>query len=51
MVATWAPTYRDVIVVDSDNRVVTAYNLTANDLGVTENYDDLKDILLTAAGK
>ena len=59
----WAVTYRDVVVVDSNNVLVGVFNLTTNSLGSTDltqdldgdgtldatNYEYLKDLLLSAA--
>ncbi len=45
----WAVAYRDVIILDEDNVVVGVYNLTSNDLGVSENYDALRSMLISAA--
>ncbi len=47
---TWAPTYRDVIVLDGNNEVYTVFNLTSNTLATPANYDALKQIFLDAAG-
>lgn len=46
--ARWAVTYRDVVILDGENRRVAVYNLTAHDLGVTENYEALRQILRDA---
>ncbi len=45
----WAPTYRDVVIVDAGNRKIDVYNVTVNDLGIAANYDTLKQKLLDAA--
>jgi hypothetical protein len=45
----WQITYRDVIVLDSDNEVVEVYNLTTHDLANSTNYNFLRDTILTAA--
>ena len=45
----WAVTYRDVIILDAENKVAGIYNLTSNDLGVSANYDALKAMLIHAA--
>ena len=42
----WAVTYRDVVVLDRENRRVAVYNLTQHDLGVAENYQAMRQILL-----
>jgi hypothetical protein len=47
---TWAVTYRDVIILDEANHVVTIYNLTSHDLRLTANYDELKALLIATAG-
>jgi hypothetical protein len=44
----WAVTYRDVVILDRDNRQVTVYNLTVNDLSNPANYDTLKTLLRAA---
>lgn len=44
----WQITYRDVVILDANNVPVDVYNLTANDLGVPANYDELKNRLLAA---
>lgn len=46
----WAVTYRDCVVLDGANRVHTVYNLTQHSLDLTANYDELKAILIAAAG-
>ena len=45
----WQVNYRDVVIVDEENRVVDVFNLTASDLGVQANYDALRDLLIQAA--
>jgi hypothetical protein len=45
----WAPTYRDVVIVNPDNERIDAYNLTAHDLSDSANYDALKAMLRSAA--
>jgi hypothetical protein len=47
---TWAVTYRDCILLDEENKVVTIYNLTQHDLNLTANYNELKAMLIAAAG-
>jgi len=42
----WQITFRDVVVVGPDNRVVEVMNLTQHNLEVVENYAALKDLLL-----
>ncbi len=46
----WAVAYRDVFVIDWDNRVVAIYNLTEHDLAQPANYAAMKDVLRQAAG-
>jgi hypothetical protein len=45
----WAVTYRDVIVLDAQNRPVGVYNLTEHNLAVSANYDSLKAMMTRAA--
>ena len=45
----WDVTFRDVIITDSNNVQVAVYNLTTNDLGNTDNYATLKQLLVDAA--
>ena len=59
----WAVTYRDVVILDSNNVLVGVFNLTTNNLGSSDltqdfdgdgtldstNYEYLKSLLLSAA--
>lgn len=45
----WGVTYRDVRILDSQNRLFAVFNLTQNDLAVDENRDTLKQLFLNAA--
>jgi len=45
----WAPTYRDVIIVDRENRPFAVYNLTEHNLAEGAKYDALKALILEAA--
>ena len=45
----WHVTWRDVVVLDADNKVVRVYNLTDYDLRSAANYAELRGILLGAA--
>ena len=47
----WHVTYRDVFVLDAENKVVTVYNLTQHDLADSVNYQTLKTILRQTAGE
>src|SRR5262245_17633791 len=47
----WHVTWRDVIVLDAENRIVRIYNLTTNDLSDPARYAELRGILLEAAGR
>jgi len=47
----WRVTWRDVIVLDSDNNVAAIYNLTEHDLGKAANYDSLKTLLIKVANQ
>ncbi len=46
----WNVSYRDVIVLDAENRKVGVFNLTNSSLADTLNYQALKDMLIAAAG-
>ncbi len=46
----WHADFRDVIVIDDQNKVVEIYNLTLHDLRTPANYDSLRTVLITAAG-
>ena len=45
----WRVTWRDVVVLDADNKIVRVYNLTDNDLHDPANYAELRGILVGAA--
>lgn len=47
--ASWDVTYRDVVVLDRENRKAAVYNLTVHDLSVEANYDSLKALLIEQA--
>ena len=47
----WAVTYRDVVVLDSDNRIFAVYNVTDHNLSTPEGYEGLRATLLAAAGE
>lgn len=47
--AAWAVTYRDVVVLDADNRRIAAYNVTEHDLSNPDNYAELRQLLIDAA--
>jgi hypothetical protein len=42
----WNVTYRDVVILDEGNRVVSVYNLTEHDLTNPANYQELHDLLV-----
>ncbi len=46
----WEVVYRDVIIVDSENGEVSRFNLTDRSLSEPENYEALRQLLLTTAG-
>ena len=46
----WAVTYRDVIVLDGENKKVGVLNLTENSLADDENVAILEGFFLEAAG-
>lgn len=45
----WGVAYRDVVIVDADGDLAGVYNLTSHDLGETDNYVELKKMLLDVA--
>jgi len=45
----WGITYRDVLILDEENRVVDVYNLTSHSLADSANYATLRVKLLDAA--
>ena len=45
----WEVTWRDVFIVDAEGEVVDIINLTVNDLRNSDNYDELKDLILETA--
>ena len=47
--STWSVTYRDVIILDIDNRVIDIFNVTNQDLENPTHYAALKEILTDAA--
>ncbi len=47
----WAVTYRDVIILDQDNRVYDVFNVTTYDLSDTSSYEALKQIFIDAASE
>lgn len=47
----WQVTYRDVIVLDAENKRVTAFNVTNQDLSNADNYAALRAILVEAANR
>lgn len=47
----WNVTYRDVVILDAENRRVAVFNLTEHDLAVGANYDSLRALLLEFANR
>jgi hypothetical protein len=45
----WGISYRDVVVVDEQNKPLSVFNLTDHNLGLPAQYDSLKAILREAA--
>jgi hypothetical protein len=45
----WEVTYRDVIILDAENRPIGVYNLTEHDLGNPDRYTELRQLLTEAA--
>ena len=47
----WEVEYRDVIIVDAENRRLAVFNLSTYDLDHSANYDSLKTLLLEFASE
>jgi hypothetical protein len=47
--ARWQVTWRDVFILDSENRVYAVYNLTEHNLAIPDNREALKHLFLQAA--
>ena|SRR5215510_12018997 len=45
----WAVTWRDVVIIDPENKKVAVYNLTQHDLNTPANFDTLEAMLLRFA--
>lgn len=45
----WGITYRDVVILDGENRVVAIYNVTQHDLQNPTNFAELRGLFETAA--
>ncbi len=45
----WSVAYRDVYVLDPQNRLFAIYNLTSHDLADPANYQSLRDLIAAAA--
>lgn len=45
----WAPTYRDVVILDGEGRLVTTFNLTDRPVTEDANYAALRDLLIDTA--
>ena len=45
----WDVTYRDVIVLDGENKVFGVFNLTSQSLAEEDNYNTLKTLIIGAA--
>jgi len=45
----WAPTFRDVVILDPENKPLAIYNVTVNNLSDPAKYAELKQILKDAA--
>jgi hypothetical protein len=46
---TWAPAYRDVVILGPDNSVYATFNLTTNNLANTASYEALRDLFVEAS--
>jgi hypothetical protein len=47
--ATWGIEYRDVVLLDGENRAVAVYNLTTNDLSEPLLYEELRTLFIDAS--
>ena len=47
----WDITYRDVVVLDGENQLVGTVNLSNNSLAQDSTWNELKGLLLGAAGE
>ncbi|MDG2383862.1 MAG: dockerin type I domain-containing protein [Pirellulaceae bacterium] len=47
----WDYEFRDVVIIDENNEVVTTYNLTSNNLSDSENYAELRQLFVDAASE
>ena len=45
----WRVRYRDVVIVDVDSQYVDTFNVSNSDLGDSENYEELMDMILAVA--
>lgn len=45
----WDATWRDVRILDSSNRLVSVFNLSAHDLAAESNYETLRAMFISAA--
>lgn len=45
----WAVTWRDVVILDRENRKIVVYNLTQHNLVRSAAFDSLRTMLLNAA--
>lgn len=45
---TWAPAYRDVVILGPDNVEFAVYNLTSHDLAQPANYNALRQLFIDA---
>ena len=46
---TWGVAYRDIWVLDGENRLIAVFNVTQQSLADAANYDELRGILIGAA--
>lgn len=46
----WDVAYRDLVILDGDNRIFATYNVTEHNLSLPEDYEGLRTLLLAAAG-
>ena len=46
---TWQVTWRDVVILNKENRTIHVYNLTSHNLSNSAHYSELRTLLLDAA--
>lgn len=47
----WEPAYRDLVILDADNRRFAVFNLSDHNLDIPAEVEALRQLLLDAAGR